>query len=644
MKPEDLFDFLIRLRPFNELPAGELRTISRQVKTRAFDENALIFRQGKPGLGYLMIIVSGRVELLVTSDRGGESVVGTRAPGEFFGETVVLSGLDYPGSARAVTPLVCILIPRDLLEHLIRTVPAFSEFFSTLLAERMRLLYESIYSEENDRFPTIRDLPLFDKRVGQIMSAPVNCCRPSDQVSAVSAGMAEKDVSSAVVVDEKGQPTGILTQTDMVVHLINRQAFPVDDCRVEQIMRTRVETIPADAFVGQALAALTRGRQKYLLVTDKGRLSGILTAMDLVRSRHIGNLTLLQDIASHDTLDDLARISPEVDGVLHALLTEGARTKDILEVMSGLLTRLTRAVIRLTEKEMETLGFGPPPVEYCWINMGSAARHEQILRTDQDNGIIYADPDPGDREAVDEYFRLLAEKTVQGLNRCGFALCPGQVMASNPKWCRSRSRWLKVIDQWSGSFDPEDTRSWTIFLDSRPVWGNPALADGIWDKIFTNFSQAETSSHMLSQDDRSGEKPVNFLGTIRTARSGPYKDQFNLKNHAIVHLVNGMRLFAVNNGIREPSTIGRLKQLRKAGVFTADTADILETGFETLVMFRIRANVEKRAKGKPTDNYITPALLSKKQRTLLKDALMAVDHMQKLVSSHFTAPWMNFFS
>ncbi|THB80850.1 MAG: CBS domain-containing protein [Desulfobacteraceae bacterium] len=640
-------ELLLRIDPFSRLVPEDIKSVAHRLEMVSFEPGRFVFRQDDPSQDALLVIVSGLVELLVTSERGEEAIVGYRKSGEFFGETVVLSGQSYPGSARAKEPLTCIRVGRDVVEELIRTHPDFSEFFTTLLAERMRRLYETIQSEQNDLFVGKHELPLFNKRVGEIMAHPVNCCRMTDQVSDVSLDMAHKGVGSSVVVNNTGRPVGILSRKNIVYHLVARQSHPVGDCRASQVMNDNFETIAPEAFVGQALAILTRQRQKYLLVIRDEKPAGMLTAKDFIKSRNMGNLTLLQDIRSHRTLDELAGVSGEVDGVLNALLIEGAGTSDTLEVMSGLLERLTRAVIRISEKQMADKGLGPPPVAYCWINMGSAARHEQTLRTDQDNGIIYADPDPKEHRApgqIKAWFQTFADMVVQGLARCGFELCTGDVMASNPLWCRSVSQWKACINQWGGSFDPEDTRNMTIFLDFRPVWGNQSLADEVRETVFKILSQAEVSNHMLTRDDVTHEKPIGFMGHIRTEKSGPNKDQLNLKTHGLVHLINGIRIYAVNQEIKEVSTLGRLEALTRQGTFDKDTAEILRTGFETLMMFRIRTNVEKLAAGEVPDNYVHPGSMSRKQRELLKDALLAVGHMQKMITRDFNRAWIGFFS
>ncbi|MBI9088608.1 MAG: cyclic nucleotide-binding domain-containing protein [Desulfobacterium sp.] len=644
MDRQGIFDVFLVIEPFNVLEPGILERLSTEVAVQEYRPGDYVFKQGEASLDTLFIIVSGLVEITVTNDQGMESVVGLRKPGDFFSETVVLSRGEYPAAARVRDDLTAILVPRTALESLIHGHPEFSSYFSALLAERMRLLYEKLLSEPGQGASVCSEMPLFRKRVSEIMSTSVAVCTPFDQVSVAARRMAEKGISSTVVVDESGLPVGIVTEKLMVNHLITNQTCPVDDCRVHQVMAVDFDRISPDAFTGEVLVRLTRFGSKYLVVVEGDRLVGIVTTVDLVKSRSMGNLTLLKDIETLDTLPGLIRVSSEIDGVLNALMVEKAGVPEILEVMSELHERLVRAVIRVSEQEMEQRGLGPPPVPYCWINMGSDARHEQTLRTDQDNAMIYADPVDQSLEQVDRYFETLAGIIVQGLDQCGFKLCKGDVMGTNPKWRRSLSQWLSYVESWRTTYDPEDSITMTILLDFRPVWGDKTLADRLWNKIFTVFDDPEKINHMLTNEAMKFSVPLTFMGAVRTEKTGPRKNQVNIKSGGLVHMINGIRLFAVNNRISEPSTLGRLEALTRAGVISKKRSELFRASFETLVMLRIRGNLNKVRQNQEPDNHVDMTALSNIESVLLKDALTSVGQMQKLVYNRFTQTALNFFS
>ncbi len=644
MDRQGIFDLLLGIEPFKVLEPEILEWLSTEVAVQEYRPGTYVFRQGEASLDTLFIIVSGLVEITVTNEQGMESVVGLRKPGDFFSETVVLSRGKYTAAARVRDDLTAILVPRTALETLIHCQPEFSSYFSVLLAERMRILYEKLLSEQGQGGSTCAEMPLFRKRVSEIMSTSVAMCRPFDQVDVAARRMAEKGISSTVVVDEAGLPVGIVTEKLMVKHLITNRTCPVDDCLVHQVMEVEFNRIAPDAFTGEVLVSLTRFGSKYLVVVEGDRLVGIVTAVDLVKSRSMGNLTLLKDIETLDTLEGLIRASREIDGVLNALMVEKAGVPEILEVMSELHERLVRAVIRVSEQEMEQQGLGPPPVPYCWINMGSDARHEQTLRTDQDNALIYADPVDQSLEQVDRYFETLAGIIVHGLDQCGFKLCKGDVMGTNPKWRRSLSQWLSYVESWRSTYDPEDSITMTILLDFRPVWGDTTLADRLWSKIFAVFDDPEKINHMLTNEAMKFSVPITFMGSVRTDKSGPKKNLVNLKSGGLVHMINGIRLFAVNNRISEPSTLGRLEALTRAGVISKKKSELFRASFETLVMLRIRGNLNMVRQNLEPDNHVDMTELSNIETVLLKDALTSVAQMQKLVYNRFSQTALNFFS
>ena len=263
------------------------------------------------------------------------------------------------------------------------------------------------------------------------------------------------------------------------------------------------------------------------------------------------------DIESQQDLDGLCAASKEVDNVLNALVAEKAPVPQILEIMAEFHDRLNRRVIHLMEQEMVSDGYGKPPAEYCWINMGSAGRREQTLRTDQDNAIIYADPPPGEEDNYDSYFLKLGEKVVEGLATCGFVKCKGGVMASNTQWCRSLAYWKQTVEEWIINRDPDGLRKLTILLDFRPIYGDLSLPRALWDGIFGSLSSSSVESHLLTQltqDDLSFRVPLSILGGFLTENSGPYKNQINLKTSSSLHIVNCIRIFAITSGITEAST------------------------------------------------------------------------------------------
>src|SRR5699024_12086684 len=74
--------------------------------------------------------------------------------------------------------------------------------------------------------------------------------------------------------------------------------------------------------------------------------------------------------------------------------------------------------------ELADQQLGPPPVPYCFMSLGSMARHEQSLLTDQDNALVL--DDSFDATKHDAYFVQLATFVSDGLHACGYPYCDGR--------------------------------------------------------------------------------------------------------------------------------------------------------------------------------------------------------------------------
>ena len=83
---------------------------------------------------------------------------------------------------------------------------------------------------------------------------------------------------------------------------------------------------------------------------------------------------------------------------------------------------------------------------WAWLDLGSAARREFTLASDQDNALAYATRRAGRGEEVDEYFARLGADVNDGLVRCGIGIDNNGVLAGNRLWRMSKDAWLRTFD------------------------------------------------------------------------------------------------------------------------------------------------------------------------------------------------------
>lgn len=626
-----MVDVLRHTVPFNDLAETSLEDIAKVSHVKSYVKGEYILKQGKKGVPVLFVIAHGSVEVLVEDEKNEETIVGIRRENDFFGITSVLTQKSYPASIRAREDLTCILIPREILEGLMIANPRFSSRFIEILVERLRQLYREVGTQQSHESRIITESPLLRKRVTEIMSTSPVTCHYHTPVSEVARLMADRRIGSVVVVDDENHPIGLVRERDLVHKVMTRSACQMENLTAGMVMDERVVKLPVTAFYNQALLAVVKHQVTHMVVMDGDKLVGVLALRDLVNTRSTGSLWVTDKIETARDLDHLTRIGQEVDDFLFALVAERASITELAEIITEMHDRLTSRIIELCEQEMIREGYGSPPVEYCWINMGSAGRREQFLRTDQDNALIY---EGSDRE-YGEYFRTLGTKVVGELVRAGFAPCKGGVMASNPKWSHSLDEWKDTITRWIYEREEDGIRMLTIFLDCRPVYGARFLSQQLWEHIFDSFQGPHGLAHSMTEDELIRPVPLNVLGKFVTEKKGPHKNEINLK-FVSRHIINCFRVFSVRNRISETSTLGRIERVVNAGVISEEEGSQIREAFETLMMLALRENVNKLKQGKEADNYVNPYRLNKTEQLLLKGALSAIFRLQKITSEHFT--------
>jgi CBS domain-containing protein len=241
---------------------------------------------------------------------------------------------------------------------------------------------------------------------------------------------------------------------------------------VGEIMSAPLFAVKARDFCFEGLLKMMSHNVHHLLVLEGERLVGILSSNDFLVLQGTSPLVIAREIEGQATVEGLAASSLRVKGLVSQLLREGAGAGSITRVISTVNDRLEHRVLDLALKTL-----GPPPLPFCWIVYGSAGRREQTFKTDQDNAIVYADPG-GEEEAhaAEEYFGRFAEFVVDAFLRCGFALCQGDFMATNPLWRRPLAVWKRRFSGWIKTpFDAELSKAVNLF-DFRGLHGELRLA------------------------------------------------------------------------------------------------------------------------------------------------------------------------
>jgi len=297
---------------------------------------------------------------------------------------------------------------------------------------------------------------------------------------------------------------------------------------------------------------------------------------------------------------------------------------------------LAHRTIELVGNELSEGGKGLPPVPFALISMGSDGREEQTLITDQDYLIVYGD---GGGDETDDYFRQFSEILVERLAEIGFKKCTGDIMPTNPTWRGSYSQWrrkLLAIVRYEYADYAKNLMDLIVLSDARYVAGDRELADSLirlirgleQDYFQVLWSMAKAATEM--------KLALGFLKRIWTEGSGEHKGEFNLKLLAWAPLVMNVRILAINQGVPATSTMRRIELLQEEKSFSAHTANGLKEAYRVLTKHRIMLQI-KVIKGIQKDSYyLNPYNLSTEERERIRQALLRIEELQKMIHTNFS--------
>lgn len=618
--------------PFNTLSDEVLADLMPKLILKTFRKDSFIFTKGQPSLGFLLIILTGCAGIVVEGEKDSSNVVGFRYAGDFFGETVILTGKTYPASVKAVEELTCYLLKKEIFEDLLQTQNKFAGFFNNILTDRLRDLYEQMVQEPVESYGPSSEP--FKHRLRDIMSTPVITCLPSTPISQVARTFSQQHISTIAIIGTTGKLLGLVSERDLINKVLALDCNPTA-VYASDIMDKTPSTLPADAFFYEALLTMIKRHDKYILVVENGFPLGVITMGDLTRLRRTSTLSIVSRIESAETTTELSYAAKLIQKVTVNMVSEKAPANEICEVVSELNDLITRRLLVLAEEALDKRGLGLPPLDYCWLTLGSGGRKEQTLSSDQDNALIYAQPTQDQEQQVKEYFLTLANFVVNGLEEAGFPKCQHNIMANNPVWCQSLQGWKNSGNSWIFTPTTESFRKFTIFLDFRAVYGKEKLAQELRDFAHHLFRLAPSILHHMAKDDLQTRVPLGLFKQVILDKKQGHRDEVDIKGSACVHIVDCIRIFAMREGILDTSTLARLYKLVSLEAISTDDAEYYEAAYQSLMMFRIRGNLQKLSKGLVPDNYINPSTLSKRQRTVLRESLIAIDRLQTFTGSNF---------
>lgn len=433
--------------------------------------------------------------------------------------------------------------------------------------------------------------------------------------------MSEHRVGSIIVVEpESDRPIGIFTLRDLL-HRVAAKSCDLDQMVMSVMSDSGLQMLNWRATVYQAALIMARQGIHHVIVVDAaGKLVGIVSQEDIYELQSGGSKAISGAIRSARDLEALIVAAEDIRRLAQRMLDEGGAAEQLTQMISSLNDHLTVRLIELTKAE-----FDLPKVPWAWLAFGSEGRYEQTLSTDQDNGIVFAAPIE-QAEAVRQAFLPFATEVNKRLDACGFPLCKGNVMASNPELCLSLDEWHARYGGWLRSNSPQALLNATIYFDFRPLYGDESLTEELNEWLRKHIPGATLFLRFMAENAIAVKPPLGMIRDFTFDICEEFPHTIDLKTYGARLFVDAARILALSNGVTETSTPERLRAVAEKGKLGRDDIGAIIDAFFFLQQLRLRIQQDGSPMG--LANRVDPEKLNELDRFVLKEALKQAKKLQ----------------
>jgi len=235
----------------------------------------------------------------------------------------------------------------------------------------------------------------------------------------------------------------------------------------------------------------------------------------------------------------------------------------------------------------------------------------------------------------DQWFDDLAQFVCDGLNQCGYAYCPGNVMASNKRWRQPAKKWAEYFTRWITTPSPKALMYSSIFFDLRCISGNNQLIHSVRENMLKLTPKNNLFLAHLTFNALKLKPPLGFFRDFVLIHDGKHNDTLDLKHNGLAPIVDLARIYALAEGIEEVGTIERLKMASGSRSLSRESADNLLDAFEFISKLRMKHQAQQINIDIDADNYMVPAEISKLERSHLKDSFKVIQSLQSYIEKRY---------
>lgn len=625
-------DFLVKFPPFHLLQQEDIQALAKGVIIQYYQAGDIVFKEGEqPGQSFY-VVRKGAINLW-----HNQELMDQCDEGDILGIRSLIVNKPYIATAQCSEESLVYAIPNAIFEPLLSQYADVSLFFAAGFAAGKTVFRHE--QESNTSLHAVAVASYGQAGVSSFATVAPKSFRvstsPDTSIQAVAQQMKDAQVGSMIIVDDNEYPIGIVTDKDFR-NKIGTGLISIQE-PISTMMSSPVSCVHQSPTINEVMMRFMKHRFHHLCITEDGTdqspLISVISDHDIMVEKGDNPASLLKKVRKATSMEELTNSRVRLEKLIQDYLDKDVTIDFVASISSEIEVSLIEKIITFGIEKLENDGIGTPPCSFAWLALGSQGRKEQLLRTDQDNALLYET----EVENAKSYFLKLAEFINEGIEKLGFQKCPAGIMGSNPQWCLSLADWKKLFHDWIASPSPSAILNSTIFFDFRSVYGNELLVNELRHYIFQETQKNEIFVSKLAHNALLNPPPLSFFRNMLLEKDGEHKDLFDIKARAMVPLADIARVLAIQHQIdATTSTYERfnvLATIEKDKALFEDAA----LAYKFLMKTRTSQGIEEDTDGR----YIDPKKLNKLRRHVLRTIFDTIHELQSLLKVRFRTTMMN---
>ncbi len=593
--------FLRKVAPFDSMHPAALTAAAQASAVGIHRAGDLIIDAFATVPTDVFVVVSGDVDLWYDPDRIHRGPDDRFGAGEVFGFSAILTGRTDGPKVIAHNRSTVLRIPAA------QAMPAFAtdsgaRFLARHVAHMHRL------TAAPPTYSTVDDL---------VVTEPL-IVTPDRPAAEVAQEMTRRNRPCALVDSTGGY--GLITDAllrEAVIAEGRPATTPVGDLMVYPAPTTALGRSAAEALID-----LLDSPTEFVIVTDPGgRARGVVAARDFVVSPTTTGVSTHEQIRRAVDLDDLIHRSTSVPGMLAGVLEGGLAASRVIAVYSAIVDTIVRRAIALVFERHPDLSAD----WFTWISLGSNGRREAVPSSDVDAAVAFDNTVPRTDIAR---CRLAFAEVDRVLQQCGLSVDGHGAVAEREAFSRTNREWRATARQWiSAPAENHGVIMTSLLVDGRPIHGDPGLPEV--NRVFTELRRHPGTMRLLLEESLSRRARLRSVRAVLTGRG----DRFDVKNRALLPVINIARWAALSTGSTELHTPQRLRAAAGSRFLPTEQAHRLIEVFETLQDLRLRYQLELLDEERAPTNILERDRLSAIDRGIVAECVREIAAVQRRMDS-----------